>query len=146
MNDRVTLDREALRKFCDLMETVASETGEVLDAAAPLLARAGAELEPRAAYRGGVKVTLGAVDFAHPGRSAGEAMADRIADSLNFVISLEEGSRALKELVDTVMREMDAHDSIAATELERINKSIPVGTTDTYGLPVDPDPETRGGG
>ncbi|MGH8880328.1 MAG: hypothetical protein ACRD0P_23735 [Stackebrandtia sp.] len=132
MNDRVHLDRDALYKFIDLMDTVSAETGHVLDAAAPLLARSGA---PQGAYRGGIKLTVGSVDFAHPGRVAGELMADRIAESLNFVISLEEGARALKELVTDVMRAMDRNDSIAADELERINKSAPVSSSPTYGLP-----------
>lgn len=143
MNERIVLDRTALKEFISLMDTMASETAAVLDTAAPLLARSGADFTPTAAYRGGIKLTLGAVDYGHPGRWAGEAMADRIAGTLNFVISLEEGSRALGKITREVLRAMDNQDTIDAAELERINGSIPASSVRPYGgIPtVDYQPE-----
>lgn len=133
MNDRIVIEREALREFIDLMDTIAAETAAVLDVAAPQLARSGAEFTPTAAYRGGVKLTLGVADFPHPGRRAGETLADRIADGLNFVVSLEEGSRALGTITREVLRALDGQDMIAADELDRINGSIPASSDRRYG-------------
>lgn len=133
MNDRLSMDREALKEFISLMDTMAAETAAVLDTAEPLLARTGADAAPEGAYRGGVKLTLGAMNYDHPGRQAGELLSDRIADTLNFVTSLEEGSRALGKLTREVMAALDGQDTIASDELDRINASVPVGTDNPYG-------------
>lgn len=134
MTERVVLDKVALRKFTDLMDTISAATGKVLDDTSPRLALAGTSGEG-AAYRGGVKVTLGSVNFDHPGRAAGEQVADRIAESLNFVISLEEGARALRDFAETVTREMDGQDSIAAEDLRDLEQRVPVESKDErYGV------------
>ncbi|ADD39756.1 hypothetical protein [Stackebrandtia nassauensis] len=122
MTSEIRLDKRALREFISLMDQTAEEMADIQDGTTPRYARSGGGGE--AAYRNGVKVTVGSVDFAHPGRVAGELMADRIAETLEFVRSLEEGSRALARIVRSVLDDMGARDSIAASDLARINNSM----------------------
>lgn len=122
MTTEIKLDKQALREFISLMDRTAEEMSRIQDGTAPRYAREGGG----GAFRHGVKVTVGSVDFAHPGRVAGEVMADRIAETLEFVRSLEEGSRALAQIVRGVLDEMGGRDSIAAAELARINNAMEV--------------------
>lgn len=124
MTTEIKLDKQALRRFVSLMEQTAEEMSNVQDGTIPGYAHGGGGGE--AAYRRGVKVTVGSVDYAHPGRAAGELMADRVADTLEFVRSLEEGSRALAQIVQCVLDEMGAQDGIAASDLARINNATEV--------------------
>ncbi|HZE37522.1 MAG TPA: hypothetical protein VE172_01815 [Stackebrandtia sp.] len=136
MSTRVKLDKQALREFVTLMDETAEVMSQIQDAATPRYARAGGDAA--SAYRGGVKVTLGSVDFDHPGRRAGELVADRIADTLNFVRSLEEGARCLGDTVRGVLDEMGAQDSIAAADLARINASVHSSCDKPFGVVDNP--------
>ena len=135
MADRVTLNRTALERFVQIMEDTTSNVGGGRDSTSSRYAR-GDRVTPDSAFRGGVKVTVGSVDFAHPGRMAGEMMADRIAESMNFVVSLEEGTRALASIARQVLNAMSAQDDISAAELEEIRNSITDRPTSPYGMTI----------
>lgn len=137
MNEsRLKLDREVLRDFIDLMRKTETHMSAIVDSEVPRYTRSASGGAGDAAYRGGVKVTLGAVDFDHPGRQAGQLVADRIGESANFVISVEEGARAMRRIVQDVVSALDAQDTIAADDLERINKANTVPVANPYGVPV----------
>lgn len=126
MSERIQVDREALRQFITTMRHTAEEMAAARDEATP--AFTGDYLDPGPArWAGGVKVTLGVVNHAHPGRDAGEVLANRISNTVRHVVSIEEGSRAMGAAAESVLRALDNQDSIAAADLESImgNRSLP---------------------
>ena len=137
MNDMIQLNREALREFVKLMAQMTDDLKNVRAFITPSYAGTeGGHGEADPAYRGGVKVTLGAVDYSHPGRIAGEIMADRIAASLNFAIGLEEGTRALGSIVQAILNDMNNQDQISQARLTEIHNSIGTGQANNpYGIP-----------
>lgn len=119
MNELIHMDREALRQFITTMKQTADDMAAVRDKATP--AFTGNYLESGVAkWQGGVKVTLGVVNHAHPGRDAGEVLANRIVNTVNYVVSIEEGSRAMGAAAEAVLRALDKQDCIGAGELETI--------------------------
>ncbi|HZE39131.1 MAG TPA: hypothetical protein VE172_10010 [Stackebrandtia sp.] len=119
MNDRIHVDRRALRQFIDTMHQTARDMAAVRDEATP--AFTGNYLDTGIArWQGGVKVTLGAVNYPHRGREAGEILASRIVNTVNYVISIEEGSRAMAAAAQEVLHALDRQDSIAADDLGAI--------------------------
>ena len=119
MSERIHVDREALRQFITTMKQTADDMAAVRDKATP--AFTGNYLETDVAkWQGGVKVTLGVVNHAHPGRDAGEVLANRIVNTVNYVVSIEEGSRAMGVAAESVLRALDKKDCIAADDLEAI--------------------------
>lgn len=134
----ISLDKDELREFVDLMHATAREMRQIRRAQATGYAQA--DGNPTAAYRNGVKMTLGSVNYAHSGRLAGEIIADRIAETLEFVQSVEEGTQAMGDFVDRVLTELGAEDSIAATELARIGNDF-LPPMRRRGRPSDSDTE-----
>lgn len=122
MTDHIALDKPALREFIALMREVAAEMAEVHPAMTHRYARADGDAS--AAFRHGAKLTLGSLEYDHPGRWAGESLAARVAEVLGFVKSLEEGARALGDISQEVLDELGDGDALAAADLERINESI----------------------
>lgn len=123
MTQQIKLDKQALREFVALMRDVADEMSSIHPGMSHRYARN--DGDATSAYRNGAKLTLGSLDYPHPGRQAGELLADRVADVLNFVKSLEEGARALGENAQNVLDEMGAQDSLSAADLARINRALP---------------------
>lgn len=119
MNERIHVDREALRQFITTMKQTADDMAAVRDEATP--AFTGNYLDGDVArWQGGVKVTLGVVNHGHPGRDAGDVLANRIVNTVNYVVSIEEGSRAMGVAAESVLHSLDNQDSIGAAELGAI--------------------------
>lgn len=138
LTSEIRVDKEALRKFAADMKDSAEAFGRVRRLATPSYAGSVHESDAGSKWRGGVKVTLGVVEHDHPGRTAGELMADRIAGSMNFVISMEEGARALGEIAEAALNSMSGQDTISAIDLDGIlttAKNNPA--INRYGIPMD---------
>lgn len=131
MTDHIELDKPALREVIALLREVAAEMAEVRPAMTHRYARA--DGDTASAFRGGVKLTLGSLDYEHPGRWAGELLAARVAEVLGFVKSLEEGARALADISQEVLDELGDGDSLAAEELDRICAPIPRPSPNPFG-------------
>lgn len=140
MNEQIHVDRQALRQFIDTMRQTAAEMVAVRREATP--AFTGDYLKTDTArWSGGVKVTLGVVNHDHPAFDAGEVMANRIINTVNFVVGMEEGSRAMGEIAEAILKALDEQDTIAASDLEAIlaRPGDASGTGPTlipFGLPV----------
>ncbi|MFD0555641.1 hypothetical protein FB566_0853 [Stackebrandtia endophytica] len=125
MTETIRLNRVALEAFAESMEITATDMADAVDTVGPSYSRSGA-IGAESASRSGVKMTLGAVNHAHSGRVAGELMADKIAQSLEFMISLEEGARALSHFTREVLAALNAQDEITAWRLNELAESLGV--------------------
>lgn len=116
----ISVDKEAVRSFAELMTTHANSFAQVRESLVPRYAGSDFPTDPDGRYRGGVRVNLGSVEYQHPGSVAGVILADRIAEALNFVISMEEGARALGTIAQEALDAMGNTDQISADDLHRI--------------------------
>lgn len=130
MNDRIHLDRNALRDFIDLMRRTADGMSGTRDENTPLLAGNDPDV---AKWDDGIKVTLGVVNHGHAGRDAGEVLARRIGNTLRFVTSLEEGTRGLGDLCERILQALDKNDDINAQTLNSIIEQSDLGGLDSTG-------------
>lgn len=119
---QINLDKEELRGCVELMHRTARRMRLIRETEAAGYAQS--DGNPDAAYRNGVKLTLGSVDYGHPGRMAGEIVADRIAETLEFVRSVEEGAQAMGDFVEQVLTTLGDQDEIAAEELARLGDTF----------------------
>ncbi|MGH8877466.1 MAG: hypothetical protein ACRD0P_09015 [Stackebrandtia sp.] len=120
MNERIHVDRQALRQFIETMRRTARDMAAARDQATPAFTGNYENPATPTRWHGGVKVTLGVVNHNHPGRDAGEVLANRITNTVNYVVSIEEGSRAMGTAAEAVLNALDNQDSIGAAELEAI--------------------------
>ena len=120
MSQRIHVDRPALKHFIATMQQTASEMAAVRDQATPAFTGNYQNPNTPTRWEGGVKVTLGVVNHNHPGRDAGSVLANRITNTVNYVRSIEEGSRAMGIAAEAVLEALDKQDTIGAAELEAI--------------------------
>ena len=107
------------------MRQTASDMAAVRDKATAAFTGSYIDTDRTARWNGGVKVTLGVVNHVHPGRDAGEVMANRIVNTVNFVVSMEEGTRAMGGIAEAILNALDNQDQIGAAELESIFSQAP---------------------
>lgn len=118
----IAISRDRLRAFAEECEAI---VGDLNTHRAPLLSSYAGTTDDYTPvkWRNGVKVTLGTVDHAHPGREAGELLADRIGAAGDCLLSAEEGMRALAVIAREALSEFEGQDSISAEDLARIVSS-----------------------
>lgn len=119
---QINLDKEELRGFVELMHQTARRMRLIRETESAGYAQS--DDSPNAAYRNGVKLTIGSVDYMHPGRMAGEIIADRIAETLEFVQSVEEGAQAMGDFVEYVLTTLGEKDEIAAEQLAELGDTF----------------------
>ncbi len=141
MSERIYVDRSTLKHFIATMQQTADEMAAARDHATP--AFTGNYQDPDGAFRweGGVKVTLGVVNHNHPGRDAGSVLANRITNTVNYLLSIEEGSRAMGFAAEVVLDALDKQDTIAAADLEAIVDRPDVFPFEGAGIAYDAPPK-----
>lgn len=120
MSERIYVDRPTLKHFIETMRKTADEMAGARDHATPAFTGNYRDPDGTTRWEGGVKVTLGVVNHDHPGRDAGSVLANRITNTVNYLLSIEEGSRAMAIAAEAVLEALDKQDMIAADELASI--------------------------
>lgn len=134
MSDAIHVDRQAMRDFVKLMHRTAQEMSEIRNEATPLYVGEDAASAPTpTVWRDGVKLTLGSSNVDTPSRHAGEVMASRIRETLDFVIGMEKHSRSLANAAEAILHSLDEQDDISSAQLNHI-----VDNADTPASPLSP--------
>lgn len=116
----VNIDQEALTAFIQKMAAVTSAIESSRNSGSlPYAGTVPGGADPDK-WSAGVKVTLGVTEYDHPGRHAGLAMSAIVGASLEAIISIEEGARAMTELATTIQNALNEQDQINYDELTEI--------------------------
>ncbi|HIW64352.1 MAG TPA: hypothetical protein H9881_18015 [Candidatus Stackebrandtia excrementipullorum] len=116
----VSIDQEALTAFIQKMTAVtdaieSSRNSGSMPYAGTLSGGSGPEK-----WADGVQVTLGTTEYDHAGRQAGLDMAALIGASMEAIVSVEEGARAMAELATNIQNSLNEQDQINYDELVTI--------------------------
>jgi|GEM_PF-4246284 len=124
---RVSIDQGELQTFINKMLEVAQVIGDGRDSGAlPYAGTHSGGPDPQK-WEHGVKVTLGVTEYDHGGRHAGIAMARLIGASMESIISIEEGARAMADIAAHIRDAMDGQDSMNYDDLIEILRDREVG-------------------
>lgn len=126
----IQVDRQALLDFADTMENLSTGIGDSRMSEALAYTGTDPGANPAEKWREGIRVTLGSVEHPHSGRVAGERMADHIAHTMQLVVSLEEGARAMGVIVRAIVNALSAEDEISAKELTDILNFVGISPLD----------------
>ncbi|MFD0557984.1 hypothetical protein FB566_3273 [Stackebrandtia endophytica] len=131
---RVSIDQGELQTFINKMHEVTRMIGEGRDSGALQYAGTHSGGPDPQKWEHGVKVTLGVTEYDHAGRHAGVAMARLVGASMESIISIEEGARAMADIAAQIRDAMDGQDSINYDDLIEILQDREVGI---YAPPTD---------
>lgn len=123
----VNIDQEALTAFIQQMTSVTDAIEQSRNSGTlPYAGTAPGDTDPDK-WDSGVKVTLGVTEYDHLGRDAGLKMSNLVGASMEAIVSVEEGARALADLAKMIQDSLNEQDQINYDDLVSILGDSGVG-------------------